>query len=194
MASAEKRLEKASLLPARGTTARPMARKKLSHVNGLAARGTAAFILPSCCRYLTTTSPSRCKLASHATPRRSAVIPTPAGIAALNATRRGRRSAAEWPSDGPSERRTFARGHEVRRLPDGRSATGRMVVTRPEREDSRGRVRHRPAWVAEAAPAPRRAVRTPVKSRSRPCRFLFRPASRNSTRQERGLTGPAAVT
>jgi len=47
MASAEKRLEKASLLPARGTTARPAARRKLSHVNGLATRGTTPFILPS---------------------------------------------------------------------------------------------------------------------------------------------------
>jgi hypothetical protein len=47
MAGAAKSLEKLSFLPSSGTADRPAARRKLSHVNGLAARGTAAFILPS---------------------------------------------------------------------------------------------------------------------------------------------------
>jgi type IV secretory pathway protease TraF len=45
MAGAEKSLEKSSFLSASGTADRPTARRKLSHVNGLATRGTAAFIL-----------------------------------------------------------------------------------------------------------------------------------------------------
>jgi hypothetical protein len=48
VAGAEKSLEKSSFLPLSGTADRPTAHRKLSHVNGLAARSTAAFILPSC--------------------------------------------------------------------------------------------------------------------------------------------------
>jgi hypothetical protein len=46
MAGVEKGLEKSSFLPSSGTADRPAARRKLSHVNGLETRGTAAFILP----------------------------------------------------------------------------------------------------------------------------------------------------
>jgi hypothetical protein len=127
MVGAEKDLEKSGFWPSSGTADRPPPRGKPS--NDLAPRWGVPVISQSCCRYLTTAPNPAQTLRLMRCHDEAPSFKVSAGIAGLSATRTGRRRAAEWPSDGPSERRTFARGHEVRRLPDGRSAIGRMVVT-----------------------------------------------------------------